>query len=62
MQRWHGHNSFLHLSHRFFLRNAFPGFGLGVGAFAVYLAVDALTNPSNIEKLKEDAKKQKGEL
>jgi NADH dehydrogenase (ubiquinone) 1 beta subcomplex subunit 3 len=38
----------------------FPGFGLAVGAFAVYLAVDAITHPSNVEKLKEDARKQTG--
>jgi len=40
-------------------RNLFPGFGIALGAFSVYLAVDALTHPSNIAKLKEDAKRQK---
>lgn len=39
-------------------RNLFPGFGLALGAFSVYLAVDALTHPGNIEKLKQDAKRQ----
>lgn len=44
------------------LRNLFPGFGIGALAFGVYLIGDALTNPTNLEKLKEDAKKQRGEI
>lgn len=54
-EAWRKHPIF---SRAYMLRNLFPGLGLGTGAFAIYLAVDALTNPSNIEKLKEDAKKQ----
>lgn len=42
------------------MRSAFPGFGIGLGAFLVYWAVDTITHPANIEKLKEDARKQTG--
>ncbi|PWN43668.1 hypothetical protein IE81DRAFT_346278 [Ceraceosorus guamensis] len=58
-EAWRKHPIF---SHSYYIRNAWPGFGLGAGAFLIYWAVDELTHPSNIEKLKEDAKKQKGEL
>ncbi|PWN90221.1 hypothetical protein FA10DRAFT_266707 [Acaromyces ingoldii] len=57
-EAWRKHPVF---SHRFMVRNFIPGFAFGVAAFSVYLAVDALTHPSNIEKLKEDARKQRGE-
>ncbi|PWN23435.1 hypothetical protein BCV69DRAFT_297365 [Microstroma glucosiphilum] len=57
-EAWRKHPIF---SHRFYMRNIFPGFGIALGAFTVYLAVDALTHPANIEKLKEDARKQRGE-
>ncbi|SPO37990.1 uncharacterized protein PSFLO_03467 [Pseudozyma flocculosa] len=56
-EAWRKHPVF---SHRFMFRNLFPGFGLGLGAFLVYWAADTLTHPSNIEKLKEDARKQTG--
>ncbi|SAM81814.1 uncharacterized protein UDID_03034 [Ustilago sp. UG-2017a] len=56
-EAWRKHRVF---SHRFFARNIFPGFGIGLGAFAVYLAVDTLTHPFNVDKLKHDARKQTG--
>ncbi|PWY98050.1 hypothetical protein BCV70DRAFT_165513 [Testicularia cyperi] len=56
-EAWRKHPVF---SNRFMFRNIFPGFGLGLGAFAIYWAIDTLTHPSNIEKLKEDARKQTG--
>jgi NADH dehydrogenase (ubiquinone) 1 beta subcomplex subunit 3 len=55
-EAWRRHPIF---SNRFMFRNIFPGIGLGVGAFAAYFAVDRLFHPGNIEKLKEDAKKQR---
>lgn len=56
-EAWRKHALF---SHRFFARNIFPGFGIGLGAFVVYLAVDTLTHPFNVDKLKHDARKQTG--
>jgi NADH dehydrogenase (ubiquinone) 1 beta subcomplex subunit 3 len=41
------------------VRNFLPGFGWGAAAFATYVAVDMLFHPSNLDKLKEEAKKQK---
>jgi NADH dehydrogenase (ubiquinone) 1 beta subcomplex subunit 3 len=55
-EAWRKHPIF---SHRFMFRNFVPGIGLGVGAFVAYFAVDRLSHPGNIEKLKEEAKKQK---
>lgn len=55
-EAWRKHPIF---SNRFMFRNFLPGIGLGAGAFAAYFAVDQLFHPSNIEKLKEDARKQK---
>lgn len=43
-------------------RNFLPGFGIGALAFGIYCIGDALANPSNLEKLKEDARKQRGEI
>ncbi|KAL9937391.1 hypothetical protein V8E36_003800 [Tilletia maclaganii] len=54
-EAWRKHPVF---SNRFYIRNMFPGFGLGLAAFSVYLAVDLLTHPSNVDKIKEDAHRQ----
>ncbi|CAO1629348.1 unnamed protein product [Parajaminaea phylloscopi] len=57
-EAWRKHPVF---STRFYIRNMFPGFGIASAAFALYLVVDTLAHPSNIQKLKDDAKKQMGE-
>ncbi|CAO1621083.1 unnamed protein product [Jaminaea pallidilutea] len=57
-EAWRRHPIF---SMRFYARNMFPGLGWATGAFVLYLIGDTLAHPSNIEKLKEDAKKQRGE-
>lgn len=36
--------------------NLFPGFGIALVAFTAYVVVDQLTNPSNVEQLKQQAK------
>ncbi|PWN97334.1 hypothetical protein FA09DRAFT_298446 [Tilletiopsis washingtonensis] len=58
-EAWRKHPVF---SSRFQLRNFWPGFGLGTAAFAVYLAFDMLAHPANVEKLVEDARKQRKEI
>jgi NADH dehydrogenase (ubiquinone) 1 beta subcomplex subunit 3 len=40
-------------------RSFLPGIGLATAAFATYVAVDMLFHPSNLDKLKEEAKKQR---
>ncbi|PWN37424.1 uncharacterized protein FA14DRAFT_176718 [Meira miltonrushii] len=57
-EAWRKHPVF---SNKFMFRNFMPGFALGAAAFGAYVAVDSLFHPSNIEKLKEEAKKQRGE-
>ncbi|KAK0523735.1 hypothetical protein OC834_001784 [Tilletia horrida] len=54
-EAWRKHPVF---TNRFYIRNMFPGLGLGAAAFGIYLAVDMLTHPSNIDKIKEDAHRQ----
>lgn len=55
-EAWRKHPIF---SNRFMFRNSLPGIGIAAAAFTIYVAVDTLFHPSNLEKLKEDAKKQK---
>ncbi|UZJ51310.1 hypothetical protein CBS101457_000630 [Exobasidium rhododendri] len=55
-EAWRKHPVF---SNHFMFRNFMPGIGLGAAAFVAYVGVDMLFHPSNLEKLKEDAKKQK---
>lgn len=57
-EAWRKHPVF---SNKFMFRNFLPGFALGAAAFGAYVAVDSLFHPSNIEKLKEEARKQRGE-
>lgn len=57
-EAWRKHPVF---SNRFMFRNFLPGFGLGAAVFVGYVAVDSLFHPSNVDKLKEEAKKQRGE-
>ncbi|PWN48558.1 hypothetical protein IE53DRAFT_389233 [Violaceomyces palustris] len=57
-EAWRKHPIF---SYRYMVRNMFPGFGIGLGAFLAYCTFEALTHPTNIEKLKEDAKRQTGQ-
>ena len=45
-------------SNRYLFRSFLPGFGLGAAAFGIYFAVDTLTHPSNVEKIKEQAHEQ----
>ncbi|CAD6915889.1 unnamed protein product [Tilletia controversa] len=54
-EAWRKHPLF---TNRFYIRNMFPGLGLGAAAFGVYLAVDMLTHPSNLDKIREDAHRQ----
>ncbi|KAE8266428.1 hypothetical protein A4X09_0g5919 [Tilletia walkeri] len=54
-EAWRKHPIF---TNRFYIRNMFPGLGLGAAAFGIYLAVDMLTHPSNLDKIREDAHKQ----
>ncbi len=54
-EAWRKHPVF---SNRFLFRSFLPGLGWGAGAFAVYYAVEQLTHPSNVEKIKEEAHKQ----
>lgn len=56
-EAWRKHPVF---SNRFMLRNMLPGFGIATVAFTIYVAIDNLTHPANVERLKEDAKRQTG--
>lgn len=55
-EEWRKHPVF---SHRFMFRNFLPGVGLGAALFGAYVLTDQLFHPSNLEKLKEEAKKAK---
>jgi len=37
-------------------RNLFPGFGIAVVAFSIYVAFENILHPTNVEALKEQAK------
>ncbi|KDN49200.1 hypothetical protein K437DRAFT_255325 [Tilletiaria anomala UBC 951] len=53
-EAWRKHPVF---SNRFLFRSFLPGFGLGTAAFALYYAIDTITHPTNVEKIKEQSHK-----
>jgi len=56
-EAWRKHPVF---SSRAMLKGAFPGFGIAVVAFTIYVAVDTMVNPSpkTIEDIKKRAREE----